>query len=234
MLKGIDVSHWNGKNAVPYYVANPPEVINAKHIDFVIAKATEGATYVDPLFHTHIYEATRQSKLIGAYHYARPENNSPAKEAINFAKAVAPYNGRCLYALDVEGKALVQEGIEEWVLAWLMGVETMLGVKPLVYISTSFINKLSGIPAHNYGLWAANWGTTDIHKVNSLTKPWPFTAIHQFTNIPVDCDMFYGSPMQWLAYCNATISGGTITDPPVNETSHRCGCCYGECLCQKE
>ena len=57
-MNGIDISNWqNGINldAVPY--------------DFIIAKATQGKTYVSPDCARQVEQARARGKLFGVYHY---------------------------------------------------------------------------------------------------------------------------------------------------------------------
>ena len=61
--------------------------------DFVIVKATEGKTYSDPFFFQHIENAKKLGKLLGFYHFARPENNNPHDEVLNFLNSVRGYIG---------------------------------------------------------------------------------------------------------------------------------------------
>ena len=70
VLKGIDISRYQaGIN------------IDVLDVDFVIAKATEGVGYSDPNYEEYMTSALNSNKLIGLYHYARPDlNNSPGRE----------------------------------------------------------------------------------------------------------------------------------------------------------
>ena len=77
MLKGIDVSHHNS------YQYKRGAIDFSKH-DFIIVKATEGKSYVDPMYETYISDITSLQKPYGIYHYARPENNSAKDEAKHF------------------------------------------------------------------------------------------------------------------------------------------------------
>ena len=72
-MKGIDISKWQ-KGLI---------LSNIK-FDFVIIKATEGATYTDPNFLDFVKQAKNLGKPYGFYHFARPENNSAHAEVVNF------------------------------------------------------------------------------------------------------------------------------------------------------
>ena len=185
MLLGCDISHHNAVNKMDY-----------KRYDFYIIKATEGATYVDPLYKTHLAHIQLYGKLYGFYHFARPDLNSAEEEASNFVEQVGKYAGYCIYALDWEEKALSYP--ITWALKWLDTVYALTGVRPLIYCPASYCHKLRPIYNANYGLWVAQWNRT-IKKPR--TGVYPFHAIWQYTNIPIDQDYFNGDVKQWKAYC---------------------------------
>ena len=58
---GIDVSHHNGN-------INWEQVPD---VEFVYIKATEGVTYVDPMYQQNIKGARAKKLRVGAYHYFR-------------------------------------------------------------------------------------------------------------------------------------------------------------------
>ena len=97
MLKGIDISNWQGD-------VNFDSV--SKTQDFVIIKATEGVGYKDPRFEQYRAELRRLKIPTGYYHFARPDlGNSPEAEAEWFLKVIQPLQaGESLY-LDFEVNA---------------------------------------------------------------------------------------------------------------------------------
>lgn len=195
MLKGIDVSKWQDvtKDKTVYDYG-----FNKGHKDFVIAKATEGRTYQDPLFEAHI--AANSDKLLGAYHYARPDNgNSPEDEAENFVGVLKKHNlvGRALLALDWEQNSLKYP--TEWALRWLRTVKELTGVKPLVYMSEAYISKeWECVAKEDYGLWVANWSKEPIN-----ISPWKLKALWQRQGSPLDLDVFYGDREAWSKYAQS-------------------------------
>ena len=92
---GIDVSHHNGK-------INWDQVPD---VDFVYIKATEGATYVDPVYQQNINGARARKFRVGAYHYFRT-TSSVQKQFENYKKHVMksdidliPIHSTCQVAL---------------------------------------------------------------------------------------------------------------------------------------
>lgn len=216
MIKGFDISHWNGKDGVSVGIKAQPDA------RFVFIKATEGRTYKDPQMYSNFCSAETAGLMVGFYHYSRPENgNSPQQEAENFVNAIKPYIGSCVMALDWEGKAL-QYG-QAWALAWLNAVYVLTGVKPLIYIQGSAVGDYIKVAEADYGLWIACWsGETKMKQY--IGKFWDTWAVWQYTDSPLDLDRFNGSEEQFRKYMDARRQEGVLG------TGH-CGCC---CKCGKE
>lgn len=201
MLQGCDISKWQG-----------PDFDVTNH-DFVIAKATEGKTYTDTYFHHNIEKCMKASKLIGAYHYARPENNNAKDEAQHFANVVKPYIGKCLFALDWEGVSLNYP--IDWAVEWLQEVERLTGVKPLIYCSASYVPKCKKVADNGNGIWVAKWSET----APTVKPTFSVMALWQYTSNPYDKDKFFGDIAAWQKYCYSKLSVKVEDD---NE--HSCGC----------
>ena len=197
MLKGIDISHHNRN------FKNPLE-INA--YDFVIMKATEGATYKDNALQ-YFMRFLDDKKLKGFYHYARPElKNSPQAEASNFISTILKYlDGRAILALDVEGAALNldKKYLDHWCAEWCKYVENATGIKPMIYTSEAYTSFYHECVEFGCGLWCAKWSLQKPKKI----KPWEFFAIwqksskHVVSGINCDLDVFNGTKEQYLKYC---------------------------------
>lgn len=200
MLHGCDISHWQGKD------------FDISCEDFVIAKATEGKTYTDECFLHNMEKALMLGKCIGAYHYARPENNNAKDEAAHFVEVVKPYIGKCLFALDWEGVALSYP--IDWALEWLLEVERLTGVTPLIYCSASYVPYTSKIAENGNGIWVAKWG-----ELAPNVKPtYSVMALWQYTNKPHDKDKFFGDKDAWQLYCNSRF------ESEVESGDGSCGC----------
>lgn len=223
-MNGIDISKWQ----------KGLKLSNIK-CDFVIIKATEGATYKDPQFDDFVRQAQALGKPMGFYHFARPDNgNTAAAEARNFYNAVKPYVRQGILCLDWEKGDLSKT---DWALAWLNEVKELTGVKPLVYTSQWVMNTYdwSKVAEGDYGLWIAKWADKeadynyDMSHAGSKPKIkwWPFCAIWQWTSSGVldgwksylDCDVFYGDMRAWNLYAGKpeettyTVKpGDTLTD----------------------
>lgn len=197
MLKGLDLSHHN---------KNMKDIRTINKYDFVIFKATEGATYKDPALNFYM-SVIDKKKLKGFYHFARPENgNSPRAEASNFLSSILKYiDGKTILALDVEAGALKYKELDLWVGDFCMYIYEATGIRPLIYCSESECYRLKKAAVLGCGLWVAKWGLVKPSK--NKIKPWSLWAIWQKTNKEVvsgvrcDLDYFNGTKEQFVKYC---------------------------------
>lgn len=225
MLKGIDVSKWQN-------VGDYKDSRDLGHTDFMIVKATEGRTYTDPKFSQHIDYAKSNNMLLGAYHYARPDNgNDPEAEASNFVNALRSKNliGNVLMALDWEAKSLSFSA--DWALRWLREVYRLTGVKPVIYMSSSNVKKFGVIASEDFGLWVANWTR---EPSSTMIAPWPVKALWQKRGAPLDLDIFYGDIATWKLYCRSALTDDTKNeDETENETGEVSECKFCEEVIRK-
>lgn len=162
--------------------------------DGVIVKATEGISYVNPFHLANAQLALANDKVIGFYHYARPENNSYEKEALHFVNNCRPYIGKAILALDWEGNALKVN--QQWARNFLDVVYQITGVRPLLYCSEAYLKKVGAVVADgNYGLWVAKYSSK-----NPVITPWKVKALWQYTSKPYDKSKFYGDKEAWAKY----------------------------------
>lgn len=203
MLFGIDVSSHQGN-------INTGAMFDSGKIDFVITKATEGCTYVNPYCDAVMQSAISRNKPCGVYHFAR--RNDAKAEAQHFVNSCKGYIGKAIPILDYEADAL-NNGVS-WALTWLKEVERLWGVKPMIYMSLSVTKKYNWQPVvdNNNGLWMAQYNS-------SASDPgyWGFLAMWQYTSSGhvsgysgnLDCNYFYGDIAAWNKYANSSATGGT-------------------------
>ena len=183
ILKGCDVSHHNKYN-IPDFTKQ----------DFVIIKASEGATFRDPMMQTYI-EKLGKDQLYGFYHFARPERNRAKVEAKNFCDAIGIYGEEAMLVLDWEAQAVTQP--IEWALEWCKEVEKIYGKKPLIYCSSWYTKKIRLLKENDIGLWVAHYTS----KEKPTVYVYDFWAMWQYSSNPYDKDIFNGTRKQFLAYC---------------------------------
>ena len=205
MLKGIDISKWQkGLD------------LNKVNADFVIIKATEGKSYVDPSCDTFFQQALKLGKKLGVYHFANNSDNTAEEEADWFINNTKGYIGKAIPVLDWEDKGATND--VAWALKWLQIVEQAYGCKPLIYMSESVVNSYdwSSVANANYGLWVAKYRDNNVDYNYDMSsagnKPavnyWKFYALWQWTssgrldgyNGNIDCNEFYGDALAWDKY----------------------------------
>ena len=197
-LHGTDQSKWQ-----------PNQITEG---DFIICKATEGCGYVDPTCDAKYQMNKAAGKLLGVYHYARPDlGNSAEAEAEFFVNNIKGYIKEAILVLDWESANKCDTG---WAKRWLDKVKELTGVKPLIYMSSSvtFAYDWSAVVAGDYGLWVANYGNNDgTNHGCPAVGYWGIVAMHQYTSNPLDKDEFFGDANTWKAY--ASSKGGSTPAP---------------------
>lgn len=207
MLKGIDISKWQGVGT------------GDQAADFVICKATEGVGYVDPVCDQHYQRAKSQGKLLGVYHFARPDLNGPEAEAEAewFVKNIQGYIGEAILVLDWEWIEPDNKGPwlnPSWAKRWLDKVYALTGVRPLIYMSAALINDYGldwSAVAKDYGLWIAGYpkkydvpdpATPNPGDMPYGIGPWAFWAIWQYTSSAghLDRDIANMTKTAWKKY----------------------------------
>ncbi|MGH2635685.1 MAG: GH25 family lysozyme [Actinomycetota bacterium] len=160
-LPGIDVSHHQDDINWAKVAASGKR--------FAIAKATEGRTFVDPLYSINKLNAQANGIVFGAYHFAQPDGgaNDPIVEADHFVDTAQLIPGNLIPVLDIERtNGLTQAEITEWILRWLDRVTERLGVRPMVYTSPAGWESRTGdttaVAQAGYSvLWIAHWGVAE-------------------------------------------------------------------------
>lgn len=190
-LHGIDVSHWNSGLTIAHTDAQ-----------FMICKATDGGSYVDPTCNSFVSQAKNAHIPWGTYHFYQ---GSPQTEADHYVKSISNYVGKGLMVLDFETHTSDVKGAK----AWLDRVHQVTGIRPLIYMSQSVANghNWSSV-APDYGLWVARYndeiGPTGAWKNVAM---WQYTDRHHTAGMYVDGDRFYGNTDTWTAY---------VTGHPIN------------------
>lgn len=210
MLKGLDLSHWQSD-------------FNAfNSVDFAIIKATEGVGYVDPACDTLYQRAKASGKLLGVYHFARPDlNNSAVAEADWFVNNIQGYIKEAILVLDWESGYL---GNVAWAKQFLDRVKERTGIKAVLYASRSPINSFdwSSVANADYGLWVADYGANTGSEGNKPNvKWWSFYILWQYTsrgrvagyNGDVDLNNFYGDAETWRKYATSSSTPAPAPTP---------------------
>jgi GH25 family lysozyme M1 (1,4-beta-N-acetylmuramidase) len=201
-VHGIDVSHWQG-NIDWTAVYDDGQI-------YSWAKATEGMTYEDPQFMANMTNGVNAGVVMGAYHFARPDNNLAIEDATNFLDVAGAYigNGFLPPVLDLEnpysgGQAIVlsdlltSQELTNWVTDWMLEIETTTGVSPIIYVNGNYANYLNS-SVNNYGLWIANPNESLTPPTNiGVWNDWKFKQYSWWGNVSgitgdVDLNIFNG------------------------------------------
>lgn len=221
MMFGIDISNYQ-KNLD----------LSSFDFDFALIKATEGKSNVSPSFVNQITQCREMRKMVGCYHYARPDldNTIPKmeEEADHFTETVFKYakEKETVLVLDWE-----QEPTNQYTLcaAFLERVYLNTGVMPFVYASKSV---LTGNIAffERFPIWMASWPTISdiewhasnewIEKYSTKNIPWKIWQYTSNGKVPgysgrIDFDYTPMLRAEWLVMAGADIKidyGEKLTD----------------------
>jgi len=198
MIKGIDISQWQG--AVDFSKVKTV-------CDFVVIKATEGSTFIDPKFSANQSGTRSSGMLLGYYCYTRPDLGNTVESEVDFLlRTIGDLKAGEVIFLDYEVSYAKPVA---WCKAWLDYLSKKLGgYKGLVYLNQSLLNgnDWSGVISAGYGLWLAVYD----YNTNSpmpQTK-WGLMAFRQYSNrevitgisAAVDGNVFYGDRTAYKKY----------------------------------
>ncbi len=174
--------------------------------DFAIMKATEGIGFTDKAFHNFAVQLTELDKLVGCYHFARPDLNGTVRgmerEANWFVKKVKEEGllNKAILILDWETEPMDREDL---VKAWVLQVENQTGITPFIYGSRSKLNgwKKWEIMSH-CPIWMAVWPTIQRYQVGAnpgLKIPaktvnwsiWQYSSTGQYPDFSGNVDLDY-------------------------------------------
>jgi GH25 family lysozyme M1 (1,4-beta-N-acetylmuramidase) len=196
--EGIDVSNRNGVFDWQSWLG---------HIEFAMAKVTEGDNFIDPEFARNWEEMKRIKVHRFAYHYAHPDLD-PATQAHFFVEEVRKQGLETgdNFVLDLEidsGNADVIRTPEEVSFWGWVFCRTVNHLAPahriLVYTFPFFAEQGYCAMLGDWALWIANY---DVPKP-TVPGPWKDAAFWQDVGSQVDRDIFMeGSEKDLEEWCN--------------------------------
>lgn len=215
-MYGIDISNWQ-RNID----------LKVGKYDFAIFKATEGISYIDPSFRKFAVQLTELNKLVGCYHFARPDLHGTIDEMEKEADwfiSVVRYAGllnKAILVLDWETEPMDREDL---VNAFILRVENQTGITPFIYGSKSKLNSWKNWWALQHcPIWIASWPSTSRPSAGvdpGFTKPdktvdwsiWQYTSrgIYPNYNGNIDLDYCELTVDEWKKIAGAK----TITESP--------------------
>lgn len=175
MIKGIDVSHYQGDVDWPK--------VKADGVNFVFIKATQGVGYAKvDYFRNHAPKAAGFGLHVGAYHYGTFSNIPEAlAEAKYFYSVVKDYKLTYPVVLDLEENkdSVSKKQLTDAALAF-MDFFKQKGYQVLFYTSKGFLDNALDASRIKYPLWIARyykelgcnadvWQHTDKGEVNGIS-----------------------------------------------------------------
>lgn len=204
-MNGIDISSYQrGINlaAVP--------------CDFVIVKATEGTSYINPDCARAVEQALSLGKAVGVYHYIN--GRGAVAEANFFFNQCKGWNGRVVWCLDWESGGNRAWGNVGYLETVLVRLKQLTGRPPMLYASSSaFPWNLA--KKYDCGTWVAQYASMSATGYQST--PWNEGAysctIRQYSSAGrlagysgnLDINKFYGDRAAWNAYAGAKSTATT-------------------------
>lgn len=192
-IRGIDISHYQGdvdwdqlQNAM----------IEKCPIRFIVMKATEGSSKIDPSFKYNFKQALEYGYIRGAYHFWS-NRSSARQQAYFFLNNVPLESGDLPPVLDVEHKPKDKsvEDFQQDILTWLHIVEDKYHVKPIIYTYYKFKKQYLDTPVFDdYPYWIAHYYVDKI-EYQGEWKFWQHTDAGKLPGIKgyVDFNIYNGS-----------------------------------------
>lgn len=209
-LNGIDTSNWQSGidlDVVPY--------------DFVIAKATQGKTYVSPDCARQVEQVRARGKLFGVYHYI--DGSGAIGEADFFIDNIKNWVGEGMLCLDWESNQNGAWGNEDYLRQVAQRVIDRTGIPPVIYVQQSRMAQVKPIAdALNCALWIAQYA--NMNATGYQDAPWNegaySCAIRQYSSCGrlsgysgnLDLNKAYMDAAAWKKYANP--SGGASAPSP--------------------
>jgi len=153
MVKGIDVSKWQG--GIDWKKAADAG------IRFAMVRTGYGSSYLDPYFHANVRGAQAAGIDVGVYHYSYALTPEQAKtEAAFVLETIKGYKLEYPVAFDAEDpsmSALTKAWLTEICMAFCLKIEEA-GYWAMLYSSTSWLqNRLDMSRLNRFSLWRAHW-----------------------------------------------------------------------------
>lgn len=192
-IHGIDISHYQGD--IDWELLQNA-MIEKCPVRFILIKATEGTSRVDPRFADNFIQAREYGFIRGAYHFW--SNKSSAREqAYFFLDKVNLEEGDLPPVLDIEHKPKGRsvEDFQRDVLTWLHIVEDRYHTKPIIYTYYKFKMAYLNTPVFDdYPYWIAHYYVDKI-EYKGAWRFWQHTDAGKLPGIDgyVDFNVYNGS-----------------------------------------
>lgn len=198
------------------------------NFDFGIVKLTEGVGYIDKSAPYHLDSLTSLGKLIGVYHFCRPDLHKTIEEARKevawFVKNVKKNNliGRSILCLDWETNTYGNTHLLRAMVDYIID-ET--AIAPFIYCNRSTLNEIISNDANIFKdcyLWFAYWPSsivTDVGGGGIMPEDkalsiqyhiWQYSSTGKFPGFKsrVDLNKAAITKEQWISFATPVIFDG--------------------------
>lgn len=205
-MYGIDISNHQSKID-----------LSRGNYDFAIIKATEGVGFIDQSFKKFAEQLTELDKLIGCYHFARPDLHNTVsemeEEADWFVKVVKDQGllNKAILVLDWEVEPMDRKYL---MMAWVLRVENQTGITPFIYSGKYKLSTWKNWwVIQHCPIWMAVWPSINRHNVGvdpgyPLPKKvvkwliWQYSSTGIYPGYPGNIDLNYAeiNKQEWEMY----------------------------------
>lgn len=204
-VTGIDISAHNG-------TINFEEVAG-DGVDFVMIKATEGATFKDRAFPDNVRRARKAGLKVGAYHFFRFDRPGHM-QALNLLNSIRGRNLDLPLAIDVEEWTNPGNESDQAVLGRLWEMTDYLesrGYPLIIYTNKDGMARFFGRRPRNVPLWLCSFSEPDTGYPWTL---WQHTHRGKVQGVDglVDLNTFNGNRPEWEKWLDSI---GTMQYPGV-------------------
>lgn len=154
-------------------------------VEGVLLKASEGATFTDPVFQNWSKRARAAGLRVGGYHFAQPGGGDALAEARWFASRLGKIQRRDFRpALDLEANPgnLSWSGLVNWSRQFNQEVQRLTGTLPIFYASAFWLRQMDANTPVGAALWLAHWSNDGMPFNPPIPSPWKKAPLHQFTS----------------------------------------------------
>lgn len=193
---GVDISYHNN---------NEVDLIDIRKdsLHFIICKATEGVTFIDPKFKENWKKIKEKGFIRGVYHFYRTDDD-PITQANFFLNTINNLENTDIPpVIDFEeggiNKSQSIESVQSMVLSFMNEIEKKANVKPIIYTDINTANKyLNNSIFQKYHLWIANYNGKEKPNLPNTWKTkgyliWQKTDSYKVINTTSDADTFNGN-----------------------------------------
>lgn len=192
--------------------------------DFVIVKATQGMTFVNPEFHRQITQAAQLDKYIGVYHYANGTNIDVQVD--HFLDTVRAYIGKAILVVDWEGFQNTKFNDYKFCEKMLVTIREKTGITPFLYMSKSVARQYKWEIGREFPFWCAQYANKNT-KYDYESNPWTDSKgwgawtgckIYQYSSRgrlgnfrdDLDLNLAYMDGAEWLEWAKCVSNNSTI------------------------